>query len=86
MIDDAKIRLTLVDRFQHLDPSALEMEEFDFGDTVGVSYYDRDHNERHRAQTDARTQTEAQIADDLEAKMRDWPVIKRRGGRPRKAA
>ena len=86
MIDDAKIRRQLLATFPFLPPHAVEMEDFEHGDIVGVTMFDADSHERIRAKANAKGRSEAEVAADLEAQMREWPVMKRRGGRPRKVA
>jgi hypothetical protein len=82
MIDDAKIRRVLLERFPQIEPYRFEMEEFDYGDAYGA--YWRSPDGVKRVQADARGKDEAQIADAIAEQMASW--FKRPVGRPRKQA
>lgn len=70
MIEDAKIRAALLDRF-HFPPHALEMEEYEFGDEVGVTLLS--DGGRLRAKVKATGKDEAQITEELSSVIeRDW--------------
>lgn len=90
MIDDAKIRTALLALFPDLIPHNLEIEEFEYGDVLGVAYFH--DGTRERCQTKARDRSEADITADLARGVAAWLVpeiaapVRRGPGRPRKAA
>ena len=54
MYDDGKIRVRLLNEFPWIEPHRFEMEEYDFGDRLGISYLSPLTSERIKAQVDAK--------------------------------
>lgn len=97
MIDDAKIRQALLERFP-LSPSAFEMEEFEGGDVIGATYWtvpEDGSGFRLRVKVNARNRSQDEVTDDLSAMIeQEWfepmvteepPPAPKRRGRPPKA-
>lgn len=70
MIDDAKIRMALLHMFPHIERSRFEMEEYEFGDILGVTYYNE--GVRHRCHTQAKGREQDEIVQDLARGIAGW--------------
>lgn len=75
MIDDAKIRLALLERFPQIEPHTFEMEEYEYGDDLGVTWLthqDGGGMVRLRARVVAKNRTAEDITDELAEAMKAW--------------
>ena len=81
MIDDAKIRQTLLERFPQIEPGRFEMEEYEYGDELGVSWLteqDEGGMIRRRVRVVVKGHTEEAITVALAEAMANWfsaPVV-----------
>ena len=64
MIDDAKIRLMVLEAFPQIEPHRIEIEELDFGEVIGIWYRGGD-NLITRVKTETRGKDEKDIAANL---------------------
>ena len=70
MIDDGKVRRLILEAFPDIGNSNVEMEEYEYGDFVGV--FVRGHGAPFRHRVDVRAKNEQEVADALIAPLREF--------------